>query len=50
MKTYKVIITTTFVKELEIQAKSAAEAQSIAEESLDAALDCEPDTSIEVTE
>ena len=50
MKTYKVIITTTFVKELEIQARSASEAQSIAESSLDAALDCEPDTDIEITE
>lgn len=46
MKKYKVIITTTFVQELEIEAKSAGEAQRSAEEYLDGALDSEPSTTI----
>lgn len=48
MNKYKIIITTTFVYEMEVQAPSANKAQQIAEDSLDAALDCEPDTNIKV--
>lgn len=48
MKTYKITITTKFIRELEVEAASAKEAQSIAEENLDGALECEPETSIKV--
>lgn len=49
MNTYKITITTTFEKEYEIEADTAAKAQQFAEdELLDGALDCEPDTTINV--
>jgi len=50
MKTYIATITTTFTKKFRIEAPSASEAQLIAEELLGVAIDCEPDTSIEIAE
>lgn len=47
-KTYIVRVTTTFVKEYEVEASSAEEAKEIVEEDLDDAIDTEPDTDVEV--
>ena len=47
-KTFIVRVTTTFVKEYEVDASSAEEAKEIVGEDLDDAIDTEPDTEIEV--